>query len=90
MKINWRVRAKNKTFWLTVIPAVLLIVQIITGWFNYDFAADIVGDEAARLVNAVFAVLVILGIVVDPTVDGIRDSTQARRYLTPKKEHKNE
>ena len=29
MKINWTVRLKNKTFWLALIPAVLLLVQAV-------------------------------------------------------------
>lgn len=35
MSINWRVRLKNKTFWLSLIPAVLLLVQVIAAVFGY-------------------------------------------------------
>ncbi|PIC73714.1 phage holin [Sporosarcina sp. P17b] len=88
MKINWKVRAKNKLFWLALVPAFLLVVQIIAGWFGYEFAADLVGEEAAALINAVFALLAILGIVVDPTTDGTDDSDQAMRYQEPRKDKK--
>ena len=84
MKINWKVRAKNKMFWLTMVPAFLLIAQIVSGWFGYALAADLIGEEAAKFINAVFAFLVILGIVVDPTTDGMDDSDQAMRYRYPK------
>ena len=84
MKINWKVRVKNKLFWLALVPAVLLVVQIVAGWFGYDFAAEAVGEEAAKMINAVFFVLTILGIVVDPTVDGLSDSRKAMTYDKPK------
>lgn len=88
MKINWKVRAKNKTFWLTLIPALILVVQIIAGWFGFEVPADVISQEVAALVNAVFAVLVILGVVNDPTVAGNSDSKQAMGYQRPKKDVK--
>lgn len=85
MKINWKVRLKNKFFWLAMLPAFLLGAQIVAGWFGYELAADVIGEEAAGFINAVFALLVILGVVVDPTTDGMEDSVQALRYQEPKK-----
>ncbi|WP_345554879.1 phage holin, partial [Paraliobacillus ryukyuensis] len=61
MKINWKVRVKSKTFWLTLVPALLLLAQIVTSWFGYNFAADLVGEEITRFINVVFAILTILG-----------------------------
>jgi phi LC3 family holin len=84
MNINWIVRLKNKTFWLAIIPAILLVAQIVTGWFGIDFAADLVGKEATKFINAVFAVLMILGVVNDPTTTGTGDSKQARTYKKPR------
>ncbi|MGG0669865.1 phage holin [Sporosarcina koreensis] len=88
MKINWKVRIKNKMFWLAMVPAFLLVTQIVAGWFGYELAADLIGMEATRFINAVFALLVILGIVVDPTTDGVDDSKQALHYHKPKKDDK--
>ncbi|GEN83645.1 holin [Sporosarcina luteola] len=85
MKINWKVRVKNKMFWLAMVPAVLLVTQIVAGWFGYELAADLIGEEATNFIIAVFALLVILGVVVDPTVSGLSDSKQAMRYHEPKK-----
>lgn len=87
--VNWRVRLANRTFWLALIPAVLLVVQIVAGWFGVDFAADLIGEELTKFVNAVFSVLVILGIVVDPTTSGVKDSAQAMTYVKPRKEGDN-
>lgn len=82
--MNLKVRFKNKTFWLSIIPAVLLVSQIIFEWFGYDVPADKIGNEAINLINAVFVVLTILGVVNDPTTKGIKDSKQAMTYLIPK------
>lgn len=82
--INWKVRAKNKTFWLALIPAFLLVVQIVASWFGYDVAADLIGAEAERFVNSIFTLLAILGIVTDPTTEGVKDSTRAMYYDKPR------
>ena len=36
MNINWIVRIKNKAFWLALIPAVLLLIQVIAAPFGYE------------------------------------------------------
>ena len=33
--INWIVRIKNKNFWLTIIPALLLLVQVVAALFGF-------------------------------------------------------
>lgn len=84
--INWKVRIKNKTFWLTLIPAVLLLVQVVASVFGYTVDFGELGNKLIDVVNALFAVLMILGIVNDPTTAGVSDSKQALTYETPKKE----
>lgn len=86
MKINWKVRIKNKTFWLSLIPAVLLLVQVIAAVFGYMLDLGGLGNNLLAVVNALFAVLSILGVVADPTTKGISDSTQAMSYEKPKGE----
>lgn len=83
--INWKVRIKNKTFWLTIIPAVLLLVQVVAAVFGYTLDLGELGDRLLDVVNAVFTVLVILGVVNDPTTAGVTDSKQALTYTEPKK-----
>ena len=83
--INWVVRVKNKNFWLTLIPAVLLLIQVLVAPFGYQWDFGVLNEQLAAIVNALFAVLMILGIVNDPTTDGIADSKQALTYKTPKK-----
>lgn len=85
MNINWTVRLKNKTFWLALIPAVLLLVQVIAAVFGYQLDLGDLGNKLLDVVNALFAVLAILGIVTDPTTAGVKDSEQAMTYTEPKK-----
>lgn len=84
--INWTVRIKNKNFWLAVIPAVLLLVQTVAAVFGYTLDLGEIGNRLIAVVNAVFGVLVVLGVVVDPTTAGISDSKQARGYNWPKED----
>ena len=85
MNINWTVRVKNKNFWLTIIPAVLLLAQVVANVFGYTRDLGELGNKLLEVVNAVFAVLTILGIVTDPTTAGVTDSKQAMTYEVPKK-----
>lgn len=84
--INWTVRFKNKNFWLAVIPAVLLLAQTVAAVFGYTLDLGDIGNKLIAVVNAVFGVLVVLGVVVDPTTAGISDSKQARGYNYPKED----
>ena len=86
MKLNWKVRVKNKGFWLALIPAALLLVQAVGQVFGLSLELSALGDQLLGVVNALFAVLVILGVVNDPTTAGISDSKQALTYTEPKKE----
>lgn len=85
MKINWKVRLKNKNFWITAIPAFLLFVQGVLAVFGVTIDVGEIGNKLIAVVNAAFVVLSILGIVNDPTTSGISDSDQAMTYQTPKK-----
>lgn len=84
--INWRVRFKNKNFWLAVIPAVLLLIQTVAAVFGYTLDVGDIGNRLIAVVNAVFGVLVILGVVNDPTTAGMSDSKQAQSYIFPKED----
>ena len=84
MKINWIVRIKNKNFWIAVIPATLLLVQVVVEVFGVTLDLGDLGNKLLAVVNAAFAVLSILGIVTDPTTKGISDSEQAMTYIKPK------
>lgn len=84
--INWIVRIKNKQFWLALIPAVLLLAQVVAAVFGYTLDLGELGNRLLDVVNALFAVLVILGVVTDPTTDGVGDSERAMGYDRPYKD----
>ena len=83
MKINWKVRLVNKNFWLSLIPAVLLLIQAVGAPLGMTLDFGELGNQLLAIVNAVFAVLAILGIVQDPTTKGISDSKRAMTYEEP-------
>ena len=85
MAINWKVRVKNKMFWLALVPAILLVAQVIAAPFGYEFDFVVLNQQLAAIINAIFALLVILGIPVDMTTEGFGDSQQALGYSEPRK-----
>ena len=84
--INWKVRIKNKAFWMAIIPAVLLLVYAVAAVFGITLDLSDLGDKLLAVVEALFVVLAILGIVNDPTTAGIGDSVRAMGYEKPFKE----
>lgn len=86
MKINWKVRLKNKTFWTAIIPALLLFVQVAATALGFNIDLGDLGNKLLAVVNAAFGVLAILGIVTDHTTDGFSDSQRALRYDEPTKD----
>lgn len=82
--INWKVRIKNKAFWIAIIPALILMVQAVAALFGCQIDLGDIRGKLLAVVDSVFAVLAILGIVVDPTTKGIQDSQQALTYTEPK------
>lgn len=83
MMINWKVRLLNKTFWLTLVPALALLLQTFLAVFNVKIELGETIDKLLVFINALFAVLMIVGIVNDPTTSGVSDSTRAMTYERP-------
>ena len=90
MRINWKVRVKNKAFWLAIIPAALLLVQVAAAVFGYQLDLGDLGNRLLAVVNALFACLSILGVVSDPTTPGVVDSERAMTYAAPGKTEETE
>jgi len=82
-KINWKVRVLNKTFWLTLVPALALLLQTFLAVFNIRLELGETIDKLLVFINALFAVLMIVGIVNDPTTAGLSDSSRALEYHEP-------
>lgn len=85
MNINWIVRIKNKAFWCTLIPMVLLLIKQVAAIFGYQIDFGDLGNQLIAAVGTIFALLALVGIVNDPTTEGLSDSHLAMTYEEPKK-----
>ena len=83
MKINWKVRLKNKYFWLTIVPALFLLVGQVLRALGIDYDMDAVSSAVVDSINAVFALLSAFGVVVHRTTQGVGDSERALTYDKP-------
>lgn len=83
--MNWQVRVRNKSFWLALVPAVLLLAQQVAALFGFQLELGQLQDQLVGLVGTVFALLAILGVVADPTTPGVSDSARAMTYSEPGK-----
>ncbi len=83
MKINWKVRFKNKAFWMALIPAVLLLVSQVCAIFGVQIDTAAISDQLIGIVGTVFTIFALLGIVTDPTTQGVNDSDRAMEYQEP-------
>ena len=81
MKINWKVRFQNKVTLTAIVLAIIALVYQILGICGIVPAVS--QETIVQLAGAVINLLVLLGIVVDPTTDGIGDSERARGYESP-------
>lgn len=75
--MDWKARIKNKAFWVALIPAVIVLIQVVGNIFGLDLS-NLTGlsQQLLDVVNAVFVVLSILGVVIDPTTNGIKDNKE--------------
>lgn len=86
MKINWKVRLKNKMFWLAIIPFALLLIEQVLEIFGLQLDLGVLGNQLKGVVETLFGILALLGIVNDPTTKGLTDSDNAMTYEEPKED----
>lgn len=79
--INWKVRLKNKTWLLSFVLTIVAFIYQILGMLGVT--APISEDMATQIVGLLINLLVGLGVVVDPTTKGTKDSEQALTYNKP-------
>lgn len=84
--INWKVRFKNKRFVIAFIAALLLLVKQVAMLLGYNLNTELFSTNINNVVDAVFLLLGLLGIVNDPTTKGFSDSEQALTYKEPKQD----
>lgn len=85
LKINLLARARNKYFWLALVPATILLVQMIAALFGCQLDLSDLQGKIIAVIDAAFGVLVVIGVINDPTTEGLKDSDQAMTYTEPKK-----
>ena len=84
VKINWKVRFKNKTWLLSFSALVLSFIYNILGMF--EVVPPVSQELTNNLILAVVQILTAVGVLVDPTTAGVKDSEQAMTYEEPKKD----
>ena len=83
--MNFILRLKNKATLTAIVGAILLFIKQITEAFGVDLSEQI--EQVSGLVGAVITLLVGLGVVVDPTSKGVKDSGIAQTYSKPRDEN---
>ncbi len=83
MKINWKVRIRNKTWLASVLALIVSFVFDLLAML--DVVPAVSEDWVMNLVLTVLAVLTMLGVVIDPTTPGAGDSERAMLYDEPGK-----
>ena len=83
--VNWKVRIRNKSFWLTLVPALALFAQAVGACFGIHLDLGEQTDKILAVVNTLFVVLGTIGVVNDPTTFGLNDSDRAMQYSEPVK-----
>ena len=81
--INWKLRLKNKITLIALIGAVLSLIYTVLGIFNV--VPPVSREDLFELCETVVGILVLLGVVVDPTTEGVGDSDRALGYDEPAK-----
>ena len=84
--INWKVRFKNKRFVIAFIAASLLLIKQVAMLLGYNLNTEMFNTNINGIVDTVFLLLGLLGIVNDPTTKGFSDSEQALTYKEPKQD----
>lgn len=81
-KINWKLRIKNKTTLLALITCAIAFIYQVLGIFGVT--TSISQDTIMQFAGLALNILVALGVLVDPTTQGIEDSVRALEYTEPK------
>ncbi|MGI2308957.1 phage holin [Staphylococcus cohnii] len=83
--MNWKLRFKNKTTLTALIGAVFLFVKQISEIFGFDISGQL--EQLSGSIGALLTILVSLGIVVDSTTKGVKDSGITKTYTKPRDEN---
>lgn len=82
MKINMKLRFKNKAVLTGLVGAVLLFVKQMTELFGLDLSTQL--EQVSGVIGAILTLLAGLGVLTDPTTKGIKDSGIVQTYTKPR------
>ena len=84
MKVNWKVRFKNKVFLASFLSLIVSFIYSMLALF--DVFPSVTKNNVIEIINQVLSFLGLIGVIVDPTTDGLSDSKRAMSYEEPWKD----
>ena len=81
MRINWKVRFKNKVWLGSFLSLVIGFIYSLLALF--DVFPAVTQNLVVQLLNQVLTFLGLIGVIVDPTTAGLEDSDRAMGYEDP-------
>lgn len=81
MKLNWKVRFKNKVWLSTFISLIVGFVYNVLAAF--DIFPAVTQNAIMGIIGNVLTFLGLIGVIVDPTTAGLEDSNRAMTYDEP-------
>lgn len=79
--MNWKVRFRNKVWLTSFIATIVTFIYAILGMF--DVFPAVTQNSVMNVVNAMLMVLCMMGVIIDPTTEGVSDSKRAMTYESP-------
>lgn len=81
IKINWKLRLKNKTTFTALVACTVAFGYQVLGILGVT--APISEDQVTQAISLAINILATLGVLVDPTTSGVSDSRKALTYNKP-------
>lgn len=84
MNINWKIRFQNKTFLTGLISLVVVFIYDLLQLL--EIAPAVTQSAVMQVAEGILMILGMVGVIADPTTNGLSDSKQAMTYTSPKKD----
>ncbi len=81
MKINWKVRFKNKIWLGSFLSLIVSFAYSMLGLF--EMFPAVTRNNVLEIMNQILTFLGLIGVLVDPTTAGLGDSERAMGYVEP-------
>lgn len=78
MKVNWKVRFKNRQFLVSLIALLVVLSNQVAAVFGADIT--VYSTQFTEVSETILTILALMGIIVDPTTPGASDSSRAMTY----------